>query len=82
MKAVTVTVRQFKRNPGLFSPVVFAEWECLSCQTEIILFGAPRIATNAARGHALFCLVTDRGANQFDHVAYGAHRKYMKSQSC
>ena len=45
VRTVTVTVRQFKRKVrlGLFShsPVFFATWECLSCQTEIIFFGAP-----------------------------------------
>ena len=65
-----MTVVQLNMNSDLFSLVVYAGWNCLSItNTGIILVGASswpgswrkRIATTAARGHAVFCLVTERG---------------------
>ena len=86
MECMAVTVRQFNMYSGLISLVVFADWQGLSCHIEIILVGAPpqadwwikRIATNAARGHAMLRLATERGATQFDHGTHGTH---LNSQS-
>ena len=83
---------QKKVRLGLFSPVFFlppgnawaVKQKSFSSELPLgLVWWIKRIASNAARDHALFCLATERGGKKrIHHGTYGAHRIYMKSQSC